>query len=50
MPAFVIGIAHELAPEPMLEYPRQIEAVLARFGGRYRSVLQHQDDTLDGGM
>lgn len=48
MPAFTIGIAHELAPYPMLNYRRNVEATLARYGGRYRSVLKHQVESLEG--
>jgi uncharacterized protein (DUF1330 family) len=48
MPAFVIGVAHELAPYPMMNYRRQAEAVLALYGGRYRSVLNHQVESLEG--
>jgi uncharacterized protein (DUF1330 family) len=48
MPALIIGIAHELAPYPMLEYRRRSEGSMARYGGRYRSVLQHRVQTLEG--
>ena len=48
MPAFVIGVVHELAPYPMVEYREKIEGVLARYGGRYRSLIRHRVETLEG--
>ncbi len=48
MPAFVIGVVHELAPYPMVEYREKIEGVLPQYGGRYRSLIRHRVETLEG--
>lgn len=48
MPAFVIGIPLEIAPDPMMNYRRNVEATIARFGGRYRTVRNYRVETLEG--
>jgi uncharacterized protein (DUF1330 family) len=48
MAAFVIGVVHELAPYPMMEYRRKAEGVMALYGGRYRSTINHRVETLEG--
>lgn len=48
MAAFVIGIVHELAPCPMVEYREKVVGTIARYGGRYRSLIRHRVATLEG--
>jgi uncharacterized protein (DUF1330 family) len=48
MPAFVIGIPHELSPEPMIAYRQQAEGIVTKYGGRYWAVRQHRVETLEG--
>ena len=49
MPAFVVGLCEEMAPEPMYAYRAGVEATVAAFGGRYRAIVQrYQWETLEG--
>ena len=48
MPAFIVGFAEEMAPEPMIAYREGMEATLAPYGGRYRTTIRHRWETLEG--
>lgn len=48
MPAFVIAIPEELSPEPMVTYRENVEGAMAVYGGRYRALIRHQVETLEG--
>jgi uncharacterized protein (DUF1330 family) len=50
MAAFIISIPRELTddPEIMRSYQEQIEATKAPYGGRYRVLLRHRIEVLEG--
>ena len=50
MPAYIVSVPKELAADRrvMLPYQQQIEATMAPYGGRYRVLLRHRIEVLEG--
>jgi uncharacterized protein (DUF1330 family) len=50
VPAYFIAIARDLAADPrvMLPYQQQVEATMALYGGRYRVLLRHEIEAVEG--
>jgi uncharacterized protein (DUF1330 family) len=50
MPAYFIAVPRELTSDPriMLPYQQQIEATMASYGGRYRVLLRHAIEVVEG--
>jgi uncharacterized protein (DUF1330 family) len=48
MPAYLVAVPVQMAPEPLTAYREGIEATLAAYGGRYAAPLRGRREVLEG--